>query len=528
MRFRELAAFNNELDPRAAPEDIPQFLRNNVERTGLHDSRFGRNTVDELYYSGQVDVSYPFATSYMNGFVKAGAKVRNTDRDRQARLFELVPNTIRDSIATPDADLFEFSQDGRIGIGSFTGGYVPPRPFLQDRFFTGIGSSTGNTPQLDYQSVRDFVERYERFYATDDRQLLESYQAQERVSSTYLMTELNFFKNQLMLMGGARIERTDMDYGTTTGVLRRSGDALVLRDQRDTSNVRDYTEFLPMVHLRYKPVDWFDVRVAATKSLVRPDFINLVPWVRVDEEARTITRGNAELEHTTVWNYDLMVSFYGKFGLISAGGFYKELTNLSYLSTFRITDPQDANAGFQATEFRNANGLTQIRGVELDAQLFFDFLPGIWSSFLLTANATFLESKTLYPFFQREGNNPDPPFEPIFVQGERVGTMPLQPDQIFNVSLGFERWGFSARFSVVHQGRALFALGPRAEADSYVEATTRYDINLSKKLGEKWVVFSNLNNITNQPEVSFFGDPRFPTYEQYFGFTTDIGARYLF
>src|SRR5690606_14235857 len=85
VRFRETAAFANDINDRLPPEEIPQFALNNIGRTGVHDSRYGENSVTEQYYSAQVDLKYPFANRYLNGFIKTGAKLRNTDREREAR-----------------------------------------------------------------------------------------------------------------------------------------------------------------------------------------------------------------------------------------------------------------------------------------------------------------------------------------------------------------------------------------------------------------------------------------------------------
>jgi hypothetical protein len=39
-------------------------------------------------------------------------------------------------------------------------------------------------------------------------------------------------------------------------------------------------------------------------------------------------------------------------------------------------------------------------------------------------------------------------------------------------------------------------------------------------------LFLNLNNITNQPEQAYLGFAVFPTREQYFGWTGDLGVRF--
>ena len=43
----------------------------------------------------------------------------------------------------------------------------------------------------------------------------------------------------------------------------------------------------------------------------------------------------------SAWNYDAILSMFGKFGLFTFGGFYKEIENIDYTLTSRIFDRED-------------------------------------------------------------------------------------------------------------------------------------------------------------------------------------------
>ena len=96
-----------------------------------------------------------------------------------------------------------------------------------------------------------------------------------------------------------------------------------------------------MVHFRVKLVDWFDLRLAYTKTLSRPDYYNLVPWRVVARSEGTVNQGNPSLLHTTAYNYDVFTSFYNKLGMFTVGLFYKEIENIDYIRTSRIQEPGD-------------------------------------------------------------------------------------------------------------------------------------------------------------------------------------------
>jgi outer membrane receptor protein involved in Fe transport len=56
----------------------------------------------------------------------------------------------------------------------------------------------------------------------------------------------------------------------------------------DSSVSRSYTEILPSVNLKYQITDWLDIRAAATKTLNRPRFIDLIPFERIDFDQQTV------------------------------------------------------------------------------------------------------------------------------------------------------------------------------------------------------------------------------------------------
>ena len=106
--------------------------------------------------------------------------------------------------------------------------------------------------------------------------------------------------------------------------------------------------------------------------------------------------------------------------------------------------------------------------------------------------------------------------------------MPGQSDNIFNASLGYEKRGLSLRYSILYQGSALRTVGIREELDGFTDDFVRQDLVIQQKINSRVSIFLNGNNISNVSEGAFLGSRSFPTEEEFFGWTSDLGLRYKF
>lgn len=120
--------------------------------------------------------------------------------------------------------------------------------------------------------------------------------------------------------------------------------------------------------------------------------------------------------------------------------------------------------------------------------------------------------------------------------------MPGQVDDVVNLSLGYEKGGFSARLSMVYQSSSLQisedaeigslakSVGKNEALDSYTGSFTRWDMTVRQKFKGNYTIFANLNNITNTPEISYLAGSRknLITRNIVYGFTFDLGLRYKF
>ena len=414
--------------------------------------------------------------------------------------------------------------------------------FFENKYYLGPGPDPVNGPLIDAAKVEEFRINYADYYVPDPTKDLSDYEAGENITAGYGMASFTFF-DRINLIAGARYERTQNSYKSIFGSPKVDEDGNIENTTglTDTVGNRVLEQWLPMVHLKFDLTGWANLRLAATKSLNRPNFFSLVPWEIVNWGEGYAERGEPNLKHMSAWNYDAILSFYGKFGLFSLGGFYKEIENIDYTLTSRIFDPGDPIYGLQLTRPVNGEGTSTIMGFEIDLQSNLRFLPSPFNGIVISANFTHLKSETLYPISIIESLDVFP-YTSTVIDTVRSGKMPGQVDDLFNISLGYERKGFSARVSMIYQGESLFAeeepdmgrlaksVGITADKDNYVGPTTRWDLVVKQKIKENFQVFLYVNNFTNVREETFLAGSvkRLITSSFVYGMTIDLGVTYKF
>ncbi len=519
-RFRETGAFTGQVDE-SSLDAVVAAAKNDLSRTFFQQDRLDTEDINTSKYTANVDWKVPFQSrsEVLNGFFKVGTKFRRQLRDRRSFRMWSAFGAI-DDIAEAYPDRFSLNDDDRIEISQFFGNHDAGE-FLQNRFPFGLG------PTLDPAKLEAFSNTYkDEFYSEDERLRLQNYDAAEEIRAAYVMGKLTFFE-RLTIIPGIRVENTQTQF---EGLFGRSFEleGQVLISAQDTVGTQNYTEFLPMVQAKYQVKPWMDIRLAATRTLARPNFFDLVPWQQINDINGVVERGNAALKHTTVWNYDAFFSFYNQYGLFTIGGFHKRLQNVDFTRVSRDTEPGSSTTGYRLITRDNLPEDVTVLGVELDLQANLSFLPKPFNGLILSANCTFIQSETRFPQLKVVDGEP-PFFIPTVVDTFRQGVLPDQPDNVLNVSLGYETGGFSARLSVVRQGTTLQFVGDRAELDGFFRAFSRWDLAVKQKLKNGVSLFLNVNNITNTPEFIFLAaNQRFPIEEKYFGWTADLGFKYTF
>ena len=118
------------------------------------------------------------------------------------------------------------------------------------------------------------------------------------------------------------------------------------------------------------------------------------------------------------------------------------------------------------------------------------------------------------------------PPKKVYVDTTYTDRLINQPDDIVNVSLGFDYKGFSILASMIYQNRVYdetnFWPTLRSDKENYL----RWDLVVKQKL--PWYnmqVYLNLNNLNGEPDLYTIRGTGFPSSQSYYGLTADLGVQ---
>ncbi|HMU59826.1 MAG TPA: TonB-dependent receptor [Chitinophagaceae bacterium] len=351
-----------------------------------------------------------------------------------------------------------------------------------------------------------------------------NYKASERIYAGYVQFSQQF-SDKFSAIAGVRVEHTAINY---TGNIVEDEDNL-----KGTATIKnDFTSLLPNLNLKYVPAKDFVLRAALTSAIARPKYYDLVPYFNVNPGDMELSSGNPKLEAIRSTNFDLMAEKYFKsVGIVSAGVFYKHLSNFFY--TYRdenytaekfaadfptVENPIAAGDSWQFTQRRNGSNVDVI-GFEVALQRQFDFLPGFWKGFGLYTNYTFTSSKAK-GIYDGSGSL-------IRENVKLPGTAP----HMFNASLSYENKKvvvrLSGNFTAAYVDDSDDA-GYNEDAffDRYYDKQFFLDANASFAVTKKLRLFAEANNITNQPLRYYQGEKDRTAQLEYYGPRYNFGVKF--
>jgi hypothetical protein len=104
--------------------------------------------------------------------------------------------------------------------------------------------------------------------------------------------------------------------------------------------------------------------------------------------------------------------------------------------------------------------------------------------------------------------------------------MPSQAPHIFKMSVGYDLKSFSARVSAVFQGTKPSSYSLNKDFDRFNLQFWRWDASIRQGIGSNWSLFLNLNNFSNQQDISFTRNIEYLNSIQTYGFTGTVGFQY--
>ena len=326
-----------------------------------------------------------------------------------------------------------------------------------------------------------------------------TYTSYENVSAGYL--QLNFFAEKyLQVIGGARMEHTEQGFTT---VMPKSFPAW-------EGKVK-YTDLLPSISLRYAINQQQNLKASYFRSIVRPDFYEIIP-TQINGELFDV-KGNDSLHHSIADNFDLRYEIFpGGSNQILIGTFYKIIHNPIEYAIIRNGGPSaqflmpenfgDAhNYGFEAV-------ITKYIGM-----------------FGVSANYTYTHSSitTNKQYFYRDAT--------LGITSKIVSqTRPMQgqADNIGNLSLLYKnpKIGLDMQVAFVYTGKRISQVSPYYGLDYYQLGQGVLDFSFEKRISRHFSIYGKVNNLTNTPSKTVIYQAPDPTYkfpDQQFTTKTVVG-----
>ncbi|WP_200977809.1 TonB-dependent receptor [Echinicola sp. 20G] len=442
---------------------------------------FGLDNLSEEYqytFDEDLNAKLDFKLPYSDkGILQFGGRYRGKYKSRINNYYEYSP-VDEDSFGTTLGDVPHTDQSDPNFL-----------PGSQYQIGTFVDPQFLGTLNLDDASQFEGELVYEEF-------LPSNYSANETVTAAYVMAD-HQLTDKLSTIVGLRWEHTQISY---TGNLYDVDNETFSQATQDDS----YSNFMPGVHLKYDADQNSVLRFAWTNTIARPNYYDLVPYAEYVAEDDELSRGNPDLLPTVAMNFDVMAErYFDNVGLISLGGFYKDIDQFVYEKTdLNYNDPVFGD-GLEYTRPENG-GTASVYGLEASIQ------KQVWKGLGVYLNYTFTQSETT-GIEGREEDNLE---------------LPGTAKHMFNASLSYETKKLVLRASLNYAGDYLDELGGEAFEDRYYDEQMFLDVNASYAFTPKWRLFFEGNNLTNQPLRYYQGIRSRTMQEEYYNARLNFGVKF--
>lgn len=361
------------------------------------------------------------------------------------------------------------------------------------------------TPRIDAEAAMAFFRANRGRFTTAVTAPTGNYDVSEDVQAGYAQASYRF--GDLTVLGGVRYERTKVE----SDAVRNTAGVLT-----PVSNSGSYGNWLPSLHLQWKPRSNVIVRAAWTNTIGRPDYGSLAATENLsfDGSQPTLSRGNPNLKARESEGFDLSLEVYPTDGMVSLAVFSKDIKNEIF--TLSSTAQLDVGRGVETVLIstpRNAE-TAKIKGVEFAVQQAFTFLPAPFDGLGFNGNVTWLDTEFTF----------------LTASGPRVTGLYQQPEITTNESIYYQRGPFEARLSHNYIGGQLETINDaNVNSDQYWKGRHVFDASLSWRLNDRISLFVEGQNLSNTGRQEVTGPKRRNLQEwANYGRTYWVGAAFNF
>jgi TonB-dependent receptor len=557
---------------------IYSLINSNDKLTFLANVYDYSTILNERTKTAQFNFQIPYKIGdNINGSIKTGGKFRWINREFNqeqygrtgmqyggfwtslaAEMVQKLSNLYPNDFNFKD-DSISIATNGAWTLTRFDRGYTVPSNFLGGDYRLGMMPDLNLMQEISTVFPTLSARNWQRLSVGS---MGNDYDGVEQYQAAYIMTEINIGPS-ITFIPGVRYDKDFTRYhGQTFRAMNSANNELPPVNYQMNENERENEFWLPQIHLKLHPIEWMRIHLAGTETVTRPDFSMYAPITTLDIYGNSLQGANGALKDSRSKNLDASLSIYEEHaGLITVSGFYKKIDNLimyagipnvnsevynSLPSTLGINvnapqnwflDPTHPGIGStpKINTWINNPSPAQYRGVELEWQTNFWYLPSFFKGLVFNFNWTYIVSDI---DLQQWKTYSETKYNPVTdgydshswtVQSSRRSRMPDQPAHIFNSTLGYDYKGFSIRVSYLYQSDKFTGAGETNVTDSYTGPYDRWDLAIQQKFTNYLQLYINYNNLTNTHDESLLGyRQNNPQSLQYYGKTIDAGVRVLF
>lgn len=473
-----------------------------IQQSGLHRTNYMYQYRSRTIYSGQLEGTHDHKlrgnVAKLNWVLGMNYLFEDQPDLRRFRTIQAGPNSDEmRMILPPSSNLYDagrfFSKLNETGFSNslnyilnlnqkenpiqFKIGYMldyRTRNF-NTRYFSYMypgSSSLAVLQNLERQSL-DRIFSHENMKVDDGFSMEEGTRASDNYTASNMLAAgysgLVLPMGDLTLSGGVRLEYNMQSLNT-------SNDA-----GRDIDVNNNILSPLGFINADYNTTERSKVRFAYYRSVNRPEFRELAPFLFYDYQFDAEKYGNPDLKIANIDNFDLRYEFYPRKGeIISVGAFYKQFTDpIETQILIRSEAP--------AFSYQNAASAYS-RGLEFE---FRKSLEGLFASRFLdrlsvNLNAAYIQSMVDYGAAANEGQ-------------EAKRALQGQSPYIINSTISYldktNKFQVTGSYNIF--GKRIYAVGSKLFPTIYEMPRHSLDLTVSKTFGQHWNVKLGVQDLLN-------------------------------
>lgn len=296
------------------------------------------------------------------------------------------------------------------------------------------------------------------------------YYAGNRIWAGFIDADFLFW-NKLSLNAGIRFENSHQWVNYQDDDL--SPDNLLTR------NLHSY-DFFPALNLKYDMNKAHAVRFSVSRTITRPQFVEMAPFKYKESYGSETLCGNENLTNGYNYNFDLRYEWFrpNSNDMIAITGYYKYLES-------PIERTQDTSGGARMYSFQNAtNGLATGIELEIRKEIVKDLSTSVNASYMYT-NVQ-LPSGQTYTYSERQLQGASP----YIINADLSYTPSFSKDRKLSVALLYNL-----------QGKRIQAVGIEGQGDISQEALHTLNLNLGYQFNKKFSAKVQVKNLLDSDYV---------------------------